>query len=40
MWSQLPVETRETAFEDPRDELAWLYGRLKGGGLPEPPPWG
>ncbi len=26
--------------EDARDELAWLYGRLKREDLPEPPPWG
>ncbi len=28
-----------TAF-DPRDELAWLYGRLHLDGVPDPPPWG
>jgi hypothetical protein len=25
---------------DARDELAWLYGRLRATGLPELPPWG
>ena len=25
---------------DPRDELAWLYGRLPRADLPSPPPWG
>ena len=27
-------------FDDPRDELAWLFGRLKRDDLPTPPPWG
>ena len=27
-------------FDDPREELLWLYGRLKRNDLPEPPPWG
>lgn len=27
-------------FDDPRDELAWLFGRLHRDDLPEPPPWG
>ena len=40
MWSQLPPEVGEAEFEDPRDELAWLYGRLRGSDLPELPPWG
>ncbi|MBV8161133.1 MAG: maleylpyruvate isomerase N-terminal domain-containing protein [Acidimicrobiia bacterium] len=40
MWPQLPVEAGEVRFEHPSDELAWLYGRLKGGGLPELPAWG
>jgi maleylpyruvate isomerase len=44
-WSQDFVDrwlqpTRASAFDDPRDELAWLYGRLKRDDLPEPPPWG
>ena len=38
-WAQ-PLEVDQPAFDDPRDELAWLYGRLRGGGLPELPPWG
>jgi len=40
MWSQIPAEAAEIRFENPSDELAWLYGRLKGGGLPELPSWG
>jgi maleylpyruvate isomerase len=27
-------------LDDPREELAWLYGRLRRGDLPPLPPWG
>ena len=27
-------------FDDPREELAWLYGRLRRDDLPAPPAWG
>lgn len=27
-------------FDDPREELAWLYGRLRRDDVPPPPPWG
>ena len=40
MWDQLPPEASELQFDDPRDELAWLYGRLRRDDLPEAPPWG
>jgi len=40
MWSQLPPEVSGLQFEDPRDELAWLYGRLRRSDLPVLPPWG
>jgi hypothetical protein len=39
MWDQLPPEARGLQFDDPRDELAWLYGRLRRDDLPEAPPW-
>jgi len=40
MWDQLPAGASGLRFDDPRDELAWLYGRLRRDDLPEPPPWG
>jgi len=40
MWEKLPSDVRETEFESPADQLAWLYGRLRRPDLPEPPPWG
>ena len=40
IWSQLPLEGSGLQFEDPRDELAWLYGRLRRSDLPALPPWG
>jgi hypothetical protein len=40
LWAQLPPEVSEARFDDPRDELAWLYGRLRRSDLPAPPPWG
>jgi maleylpyruvate isomerase len=40
MWSQLPPEASGLQFEDPRDELAWLYGRLTRSDLATLPPWG
>jgi maleylpyruvate isomerase len=39
MWGQLPHEASDLHFEDPRDELAWLYGRFRRDDLPGPPPW-
>lgn len=33
-------EIPDPDIRDGRDELAWLYGRLKGEGLPELPAWG
>lgn len=38
--AQAPDTVAASHFEDPRDELAWLYGRLKRDDLPVPPPWG
>ena len=38
--AQAPDTVAASHFEDPRDELAWLYGRLKRDDLPAPPPWG
>ena len=40
MWGQLPAEASGLRFDDPADELAWLYGRLRRRDLPELPPWG
>lgn len=40
MWAQLPAGTDDAEFEDPAEELAWLYGRLKRDDLPTPPAWG
>jgi maleylpyruvate isomerase len=40
MWDQLPSRAIELQFDDPRDELAWLYGRLRRDDLPQLPPWG
>ena len=38
--AQAPETVAASDFEDPRDELAWLYGRLTRADLPAPPPWG
>ena len=40
MWSQLPAAANTAEFDQPAEELAWLYGRLKRDDLPPPPPWG
>jgi maleylpyruvate isomerase len=40
MWSQLPTEGRNLAWDHPADELAWLYGRLGRADVPAPPEWG
>lgn len=40
MWSQLPAAAHEANFDDPAEELAWLYGRLDRDDLPAPPLWG
>jgi maleylpyruvate isomerase len=40
MWAQVPSEASGLRFDDPRDELAWLYGRLRRDDLPVLPPWG
>ena len=40
MWPMLPTEASGARFDDPRDELAWLYGRLRRDDLPDPPAWG
>jgi maleylpyruvate isomerase len=40
MWPDLPPEASGLQFEDHRDELAWLYGRLRRSDLPAPPAWG
>ena len=40
MWAVLPPDAGGLRFDDPRDELAWLYGRLRRDDLPELPPWG
>ena len=37
---QLPPEPAGLQFDDPRDELAWLYGRFTRDDLPQPPSWG
>ena len=39
MWSQAPA-IAAVSFDDPHDELAWLYGRLRRDDLPDLPPWG
>jgi len=39
MWDELPSPIG-VQFDDPRDELAWLYGRLRRDDLPQLPPWG
>lgn len=39
MWQQMPHDS-DPHLEDPRVELAWLYGRLKGPNLPDLPAWG
>ncbi len=39
MWDELPSPIG-IHFDDPRDELAWLYGRLRRDDLPQLPPWG
>lgn len=40
MWSVLPEGAGGADFEDPAEELAWLYGRFEREDLPPPPPWG
>lgn len=40
MWSQLPPGAEVADFNNPAEELAWLYGRLKRNDLASPPPWG
>lgn len=40
MWAVLPREAEAADFDDPAEELAWLYGRLERADLPAPPPWG
>lgn len=37
---RLPAGVEPPMFGDPRDELAWLYGRPGGPGLPVLAPWG
>lgn len=39
-WSRLAPQARSPGFENPADELAWLYGRHRVDGLPDPPPFG
>jgi maleylpyruvate isomerase len=39
MWFGLP-QPETPGFENPADELAWLYGRLSPPDTPSPPPWG
>jgi maleylpyruvate isomerase len=36
----LPPDADTLPFDDPRDELAWLYGRLHRSDLPQLPSWG
>lgn len=38
--ARLTTGVDSSAFENERDELAWLLGRLRRPDLPEPPPWG
>jgi len=38
--SKLGPDASLPHLEDPRDELAWLYGRLRRDHLPALPPWG
>jgi hypothetical protein len=40
MADRLPRGFAFPQFEDRRDELAWLYGRLQRKDLPTLPPWG
>ena len=40
MWDTMPSPPTGLRFDDPRDELAWLYGRLRRDDLPQLPPWG
>ncbi|HUR49468.1 MAG TPA: maleylpyruvate isomerase N-terminal domain-containing protein [Acidimicrobiales bacterium] len=40
VWDRLPPEANNAEFDDPAEELAWLYGRLQRDDLPAPPPWG
>lgn len=35
-----PGDAPLSHLDDPRDELAWLYGRLERDDLPQPPAWG
>jgi maleylpyruvate isomerase len=39
MWRQLPSGSAHVEFDQPADELAWLYGRLERDDFPNPPPW-
>jgi len=40
MWAKISREGIHPHFDDPADELAWLYGRLPSNDPPQPPPWG
>jgi maleylpyruvate isomerase len=40
MLDRLPAPPIDLRFDDPRDELAWLFGRLRRDDLPELPGWG
>jgi maleylpyruvate isomerase len=40
MWPQVPLDIGGFQFNDPREELAWLYGRLGRDDIPGLPPWG
>jgi maleylpyruvate isomerase len=40
VWGGLVPEAHRARFDDPAEELAWLYGRLRRPDLPVPPAWG
>ena len=40
MWVQWPADASDLRFDNPADELAWMYGRLGRVDLPVLPPWG
>ena len=40
LWRDAATPSSVAALEDPRAELAWLYGRLRGEDIPDPPTWG
>ena len=40
MLDRLPAPPIDLRLDDPRDELAWLFGRLRRDDLPELPAWG